>query len=65
MLLKEERLRLQTLKQLINCIDTNTGEILDLYKESKVTHEQDWGALTWGPLSDWEQLQLPNPPPAE
>ena len=63
-LLKEERLRLQTLKQLIDCIDTNTGEILDLYEESKVTHNEDWGALTWGPLLDWEQLQPPNPPPA-
>ena len=64
-LLKEERLRLQTLKQLIDCIDTNTGEVLKLYEESKVTHEQDWGALAWGPLPDWEQPQPPNPPPAE
>ena len=63
-LLKEERLHLQTLKQPINCIDTNTGKILDLYEESKVTHNKDWGALAWGPLLDWEQLQLPNPPPA-
>ena len=63
-LLKEERLHLQTLKQLINCIDTDTSEILDLYKELKVTHNEDWGALTWGPLPDWEQPQLPNPPPA-
>ena len=63
-LLKEEHLCLQTLKQLIDCIDTNTGEILNLYKESKVTHNKDWGALAWGPLPDWEQLQLPNPPPA-
>ena len=64
MLLKEERLRLQTLKQLIDCIDMNTGEILDLYEESKVTHNEDWGALAWGPLLDWEQPQPPNPPPA-
>ena len=63
-LLKEECLRLQTLKQLIDCIDTNTSEILDLYEESKVTHNKDWGALTWGPLPDWEQQQPPNPPPA-
>ena len=65
-LLKEERLCLQTLKQLIDCINTNTGEILDLYEESKVTHNEDWGALAWGPLLDWEQQQLqpPNPPPA-
>ena len=42
----------------------NTGEILDLYEESKVTHNEDWGALAWGALPDWEQLQLPNPPPA-
>ena len=64
-LLKEERLRLQTLKQLIDCINTNTGEILDLYEELKVTHNKDWGALAWGPLLDWEQPQLPNLPPAE
>ena len=64
-LLKEECLRLQTLKQLIDCIDTNTGEVLELYEESKVTHNEDWGALAWGPLLDWEQPQLPNPPPAE
>ena len=64
-LLKEERLRLQTLKQLIDCIDTNTGEVLELYEESKVTHNEDWGALAWGPLLDWEQPQPPNPPPAE
>ena len=63
-LLKEERLHLQTLKQLINCINMNTGEVLDLYEELKVTHNEDWGALTWGPLLDWEQPQLPNPPPA-
>ena len=63
-LLKEEHLRLQTLKQLIDCIDMNTSEILDLYKESKVTHNEDWGALAWGPLPDWEQPQLLNPPPA-
>ena len=61
-LLKEEHLRLQTLKQLIDCINTNTGEILDLYE---VTHDEDWGALAWGPLPEWEQLQPPNPPPAE
>ena len=41
-LLKEERLCLQTLKQLIDCIDTNTGEVLELYEESKVTHDMDW-----------------------
>ena len=64
-LLKEERLRLQTLKQLIDCIDMNTGEVLELYEESKVTHNADWGALAWGPLPDWEQPQPPNPPPAE
>ena len=64
-LLKEERLHLQTLKQLIDCIDMNTGEVLKLYEESKITHEQDWGALAWGPLLDWEQPQLPNLPPAE
>ena len=63
-LLKEECLCLQTLKQLIDCIDTNTGEILDLYEESKVTHNKDCGALAWGPLLDWEQPQPPNPPPA-
>ena len=63
-LLKEECLHLQTLKQLIDCIDMNTGEILDLYEESKVTHNEDWGALAWGPLLDWEQPQPPNPPPA-
>ena len=64
-LLKEERLHLQTLKQLIDCIDMNTGEVLKLYKESKVTHDADWGALAWGPLPDWEQPQPPNPLPAE
>ena len=64
-IIKEERLRLQTLKQLIDCIDTNNGEILELYEESKVTHDADWGALAWGPLPDWEQPQPPNPPPAE
>ena len=63
-IIKEERLRLQTLKQLIDCIDTNDGEILKLYKESKIVHAQDWGALAWGPLPDWEQPQPPNPPPA-
>ena len=63
-IIKEERLRLQTLKQLIDCIDTNDGEILELYEESKIVHVQDWGALAWGPLPDWEQLQPPNPPPA-
>ena len=62
-LLKEEHLCLQTLKQLIDCIDTNTGKILDLYEESKITHNEDWGALAWGPLPDWEQPP-PNPPPA-
>ena len=62
-LLKEEHLHLQTLKQLINCIDTNTGKILDLYEESKVIHNEDWGALTWGPLLDWEQPQQQDPPP--
>ena len=65
MLLKEERLRLQTLKQLIDCINMNDGEILELYEESKIVHAQDWGALAWGPLLDWEQLQPPNPPPAD
>ena len=65
-LLKEEHLHLQTLKQLIDCIDMNTGKILNLYEELKVTHNEDWGALAWGPLLDWEQQQLqpPNPPPA-
>ena len=62
-LLKEEHLHLQTLKQLINCIDTNTGKILDLYEESKVIHNEDWGALAWGPLLDWEQPQQQDPPP--
>ena len=67
MVIKEEHLRLQTLKQLIDCIDTNDGEILELYEESKIVHAQDWGALAWGPLPDWEQPQPqpPNPPPAE
>ena len=55
-IIKEECLRLQTLKQLIDCIDTNNGEILELYEESKIVHTQDWGALAWGPLPDWEQL---------
>ena len=64
-LLKEECLHLQTLKQLIDCININTSEVLDLYKESKITHNEDWGALAWGPLPDWEQPQPPNPPPAE
>ena len=63
-IIKEERLRLQTLKQLIDCINTNDGDILELYKESKIVHAQDWGALAWGPLPDWEQPQLLNPPPA-
>ena len=63
-IIKEERLRLQTLKQLIDCIDMNNGEILELYEESKIIHTQDWGALAWGPLLDWEQPQLLNPPPA-
>ena len=63
-IIKEERLHLQTLKQLIDCIDTNDGEILELYEESKIVHAQDWGALAWGPLPDWEQPQPPNPPPA-
>ena len=63
-IIKEECLCLQTLKQLIDCIDTNDGEILELYKESKIVHAPDWGALTWGPLLDWEQPQPPNPPPA-
>ena len=64
-IIKEERLRLQTLKQLIDCIDTNDGEILELYEESKIVHAQDWGALAWGALPDWEQPQPPNPPPAD
>ena len=63
-IIKEERLRLQTLKQLIDCINTNDGEILELYEESKIVHAQDWGALAWGPLPDWEQPQPLNPPPA-
>ena len=63
-IIKEERLCLQTLKQLIDCIYTNDGKILELYKESKIVHTQDWGALAWGPLPDWEQLQPLNPPPA-
>ena len=42
----------------------NDGEILELYEESKIVHAQDWGALVWGPLPDWEQLQPLNPPPA-
>ena len=63
-IIKEEHLCLQTLKQLIDCIDTNDGETLELYEESKIVHAQDWGALTWGPLPDWEQPQPPNPPPA-
>ena len=63
-IIKEERLRLQTLKQLIDCIDTNDGEILELYEESKIVHAQDWGALVWGPQPDREQPQLLNPPPA-
>ena len=63
-IIKEECLHLQTLKQLIDCINTNDGEILELYEESKIIHAQDWGALAWGALLDWEQPQLPNPPPA-
>ena len=63
-IIKEEHLRLQTLKQLIDCINMNNGEILELYEESKIVHAQDWGALAWGPLLDWEQPQPPNPPPA-
>ena len=63
-IIKEEHLCLQTLKQLIDCINTNDGEILELYEESKIIHTQDWGALAWGPLPDWEQLQPPNLPPA-
>ena len=62
-IIKEECLHLQTLKQLIDCINTNDGEILELYEESKIVHAQDWGALAWGALLDWEQPQLPNPPP--
>ena len=74
-LIKEEHLRLQTLKHLIDIIDTNDAEILGLYEESKDTHAEDWGALAWGPLPDWEQHplvqqltlialpQLANPPP--
>ena len=54
-LIKEERLCLQTLKHLIDLIDTNNAEILGLYEESKETHTEDWGALAWGPLLDWEQ----------
>ena len=54
----------------------NDAEILGLYEESKDTHTEDWGALAWGPLPDWEQHppvqqptlitppQPPNPPPA-
>ena len=62
-IIKEERLCLQTLKQLIDCIDTNDGEILELYEESKIVHAEDWGALAWGPLLDWEQPQQQDPPP--
>ena len=43
----------------------NDGEILKLYEESKIVHAQDWGALAWGPLPDWEQPQPLNPPPAD
>ena len=76
-LIKEEHPCLQTLKHLIDVIDTNNQEILGLYKDSKITHTEDWGALAWGPLPDWEQPppaplvpandalpQPPNPPPA-
>ena len=54
-IIKEEHLHLQTLKQVIDLIDTNNAEILGLYQESKDTHAEDWGALRWGPLPDWEQ----------
>ena len=63
-IIKEEPLHLQMLKQLIDVINMNNGEVLEFYKESKIVHAEDWGALTWGPLPDWEQPQLPNPPPA-
>ena len=63
MLVKEERLHLQTIKHLVDTINFNDEEILRLYKESKVMHDADWGTLAWGPLPDWEQIRIRTPSP--
>ena len=61
-IITEECLCLQTLKHLINLIDTNNAEILRLYEELKDTQAEDWGVLTWGPLLAWEQHPLVQQP---
>ena len=70
LLIKEERKRLVTLKQIIELIDTNDAEIKELYDESRLIHDRSWGTLAWGPLPPWAIQQqplpiaVPNPPPA-
>ncbi|KAF8639370.1 hypothetical protein AX14_010068 [Amanita brunnescens Koide BX004] len=68
-LIKEERKRLATIKQVIDLIDTNNAEIEELYNESCLIHDGSWGTLAWGPPPPWaitEQQPLPiatpNPP---
>ena len=72
LLVKEERKRLVTIKQIIELIDTNNAEIKELYDESRLIHDGSWGTLAWGPPPPWaitEQQPLPiaapNPPPAD
>ena len=71
LLIKEERKRLMTIKQIVDLIDTNDAEIEELYDKSRLIHNRSWGTLTWGPPPPWavtEQQPLPiaapNPPPA-
>ena len=71
-LIKEERKRLATIKQVIDLIDTNDAEIEELYNESRLIHDGSWGTLAWGPPPPWavtKQQPLPiaalNPPPAD
>ncbi|KAF8627515.1 hypothetical protein AX14_011355 [Amanita brunnescens Koide BX004] len=72
LLIKEERKRLATIKQVIDLIDTNDAKIKELYDESHLIHDGSWGTLAWGPPLPWavtEQQPLPitalNPPPAD
>ena len=71
-LIKEERKRLATIKQVIDLIDINDVEIEELYDESCLIYDGSWGTLAWGPPPPWavtEQQPLPvaapNPPPAD